>query len=74
MLDTLEAYEDSYSKLTELNGIYRRISKLPVSEKREMIILFRKAIEQDVKMLVAAKAFKTKQKVISTKNPNLLKF
>ena len=45
--EILESYKDSHVKLMELNGIYRRISTLPVTAKKEMIVLFRKAIEQD---------------------------
>ena len=65
--EILDAYKDSHVKLKEMNGIYKRISTLPLSAKKEMIVLFRIAIEQDIKMLDAVKTFK---KFTSTKRLN----
>ena len=70
--EILDAYEDSHAKLLELNSIYKRISTLPTSQIKEMITQFRKAIEQDIKMLDAVKALKSK--VTSAKKLILLKF
>ena len=64
--EILDTYEDSHVKLQELNSLYKRISTLLISVKKKMRMLFRTAIEQDIKMLDAVKAFVTK-KVTSTK-------
>ena len=68
----LEAYEDSHIKMQELNSTYKRTSTLPIKAKKEMIILFRTGIEQDIKILDAVKNFMTK-KSPSTKSLNRLK-
>ena len=64
--EILESYEHSHAKLLELNKFYKRISTLPTSQIKEMITLFREAIEQDIKMLDAVNAFKSR--VTSTKS------
>ena len=53
--------------MIELKSIYKRTSTLPIKAKKEMILLVRTVIEQDIKMLDAVKAFVTK-KTPSVKN------
>ena len=70
--EILEACEDSHKMMIEMNNTYKRTSTLPITAKKEMIILFRTVIEQDIKMLDAVKNFMTK-KSPSTKSLNRLK-
>ena len=59
--EILEAYEDLHIKLMELNSLYKRISTLPITAKKEMIILHRARRQ---KVTSAKKALSSKSQEI----------
>ena len=67
--EILEPYSDSHNKLVELNSVSKRVGTLPVSQKKEIVTLFRMAMEQDVKTLDAVKNHKAKMFSLKTPHP-----
>ena len=75
--DILDAYKDSPNKLVKLFGLYKNNGTVPVSEKQEIITIFRIAIQQDINMLDAVKTTTLKelhQKSLPQKQVQIHKF